>query len=412
MADFAITNARVVLPDRVLDRATVCVSGGLIEDVQATSRFTTRVAPEVIDAGGALLMPGLIDLHNDALELEVNPRPRARLPLPFALNNLERRLIAAGVTTEFHAIGFMERPAAFRTIDNARERSAYIAQLASGPPRAIEHHVLHRINVRDRNALDIVFDSLDSLPVRYASLDDHTPGQGQYRDVEKHHKHMEQHRAVRGGTPEGLDEVMRRMELAVADTATVPYVHERVRAESRLLPITLASHDDHTPEKVDTLFEVGAQIAEFPVALEAAERARERGMTIVVGAPNVLRGGSQSGNIAAGDLIRHGLADIICADYHAPSMLAAVFRIVDEGLRDIPSAVRMVTLTAAQAVGLTDRGSIQAGMRADLILVQVDSHGFPHVEATFTRGRRTSTFTAHGNGMERLAVGGALYDIA
>ena len=412
MADFAITNARVVLPDRVLDRATVCVSDGLIEDVQATARFTTPAAPDLIDAGGALLMPGLVDLHNDALELEVNPRPRARLPLPFALNNLERRLIAAGVTTEFHAIGFMERPAAFRTIDNARERSAYIAELTSGPPRAIDHHVLHRINVRDRDALDIVFDSLDSLPIRYASLDDHTPGQGQYRDVDKMYHHLKQHNEARGGIAQEREDLERRMALAASDTTTVPYVYERVRAKSRLLPITLASHDDHTPEKVDALFEVGARIAEFPVAFEAAERARERGMTIVVGAPNVLRGGSQSGNIAAGDLIRHGLADIICADYHAPSMLAAVFRIVDEGLKDIPSALRMVTLNAAQAVGLADRGAIQAGMRADLILVQLDSLGFPHVEATFTRGRRTSTFSAQGNGMERFAVGGALYDLA
>lgn len=410
MADFAITNASVVLPEQVVEHATVHVRDGLIQAVQTAGGMGAPDGREVLDAGGAYLMPGVIDLHNDGLEIEVNPRPRASLPLPFAFNNIERRLISAGVTTEFHAIGFMERPAALRTILNARERTAYIAELARGPARVVDHHVLHRINVRDRAALDIVFDSLDSFAVRYASLDDHTPGQGQYRDIDKLQRHLQQAADVRGEVAQEREDLERRMALAVSDTETVPYVHGRVSAECVRRPITLASHDDHSPDKVDQLHAVGASIAEFPVALEAAARARERGMAIVVGAPNVLRGGSQSGNVAAGELIQHGLADIVCADYHAPSMLAAVFRIWGEGLRDLPAATRMVTLNPAQALGLHDRGAIAPGLRADLIVVHLDENGFPHVTEVVSGGRRTYSFAAQPFNARQFVAGGIASD--
>lgn len=402
MADFAITNATIIMADQIVECGTVEITGDRITDVQAPVSALKTDGRGAIDASGAYLMPGLVDVHNDSLEFEVNPRPNASLPLPFALSNCERRLIAAGVTTEFHAIGFMNRPSAQRTVNGARERTALIAELARDQQRVIDHQVLHRINVRDRDALEVVLDSLSGFAVRYASLDDHTPGQGQYRDVDTLYQRSQEIAAARGGAAQTREEIEQRIALAARDTTTVPYVHERVRAESRRVPITLASHDDHTPEKVDRLHAVGASIAEFPVAAEAAERARELGMSIVVGAPNVLRGGSQSGNVAAEELIQRDLADIICADYHAPSMLAAAFKLAREGLRDLPAAVRMITLNPAQAVGLTDRGVVQPGTRADLILVRVDGHGFPHVEATISRGR--SAFTFAGHSIERESV--------
>jgi alpha-D-ribose 1-methylphosphonate 5-triphosphate diphosphatase len=407
LTDFAITNATVVLADQVVERGTVEITAGRISEVQALASRLRHDGREVIDGRGAYLLPGLVDLHNDSLELEINPRPRTSLPLPFALNNCERRLVACGVTTEFHAIGFMNRPSAHRTVDGARERSAYIAGLRNEAERVIDHHVLHRINVRDREALEIVLDSLSNFDLRYASLDDHTPGQGQFRDVETLYQRLLDTSAARGESAQAREEIEQRITLAAQDTATVPYVYQRVRSESRLRPITLASHDDHTPEKVDALRVVGATIAEFPVTADAAARAREHGMAIVTGAPNILRGGSQSGNVSAGELIRSDLADIICADYHAPSMLAATFKIVREGLRELSSAVRMVTLNPAQAVGLNDRGAIQPGLRADMILVRLDGHGFPHVEATFSRGRRAFTFAGQAVAAESLIPGGA-----
>src|SRR5262249_52842540 len=152
---------------------------------------------------------------------------------------------------------------------------------------------------------------------------------------------------------------------------TVPAVYARVGREAAAQRIVVGTHDDDSPEKVDAQIRLGASVAEFPITLAAARQARARGMSIVVGAPNIVRGGSQSGNLDARELIAAGLADAICADYHAPSLLPAAFRLAREGLADLPRAVRMVTLNAARAVGLRDRGSLAAGQRADLILVRL-----------------------------------------
>jgi len=395
MADFVITNATIVLADAIVEGGSVLIRDGLIVEVQSSTSLYTADGVDVLDARGAYLLPGLIDLHNDALEFEINPRPRVDLPIPFALNCLEFRLLASGITTEFHAISFIERPGAARSVSNARERSAFIAALeTSGSPRAIEHHVQHRINVRDRAALEVVLSSLDALNVRFASLNDHTPGQGQYRDVTMLAERMKENQAARGPSYGSSDEaeLRQRMETAAADAETVPYIYERVRAYAQHAQAYIATHDDHTPEKVDAQCEIGATIAEFPITVETARRARDRGMAIVVGAPNVVRGGSQSGNLAAHELIQEGLADIICADYHAPSLLAAVMKIVRAGMLDLPSAVRMITLNAAQAVGLADRGAIQPGLRADITLMRLDEYGFPVVEAVFSRGQQSYSY--------------------
>jgi alpha-D-ribose 1-methylphosphonate 5-triphosphate diphosphatase len=379
-----IRNARVVLPDTVFEGGSVLVRNGVIESVSDDASGT---AEAVLDADGAYLLPGLIDLHNDHLEAEVNPRPGANLPLPFALANLERRLTAAGVTTEFHAIAFMDRPKDKRSVATAIERSAYVNSLA-GFERPVAHHVLHRIDVWHPHSLDAVFESLGSAPVPYASLNDHTPGQGQYRDISRM---VEYSRSV--DPRDGIErEIRERMSARLADHETVPHVYARVGEARQRRPFVLSTHDDDSVEKVDAQVGLGATVAEFPVTLEAAERARELGMSIVVGAPNVIRGGSSSGNLAATELVQRGLADVMCADYHAPSLLPAVFRLVEADLLDLPSAVRMVTLNAARAVGLTDRGAIQPGLRADLIVVRPAADGLPHVEATLSEGRPTYLF--------------------
>jgi alpha-D-ribose 1-methylphosphonate 5-triphosphate diphosphatase len=389
LASFAVTNATIVLPDEVLTRGSVVVRDGLIQSIHDGDLPSAAEVESVVDADGAHLLPGAIDLHNDSLEFEVNPRPGANLPLPFALSNLERRLVAAGVTTEFHAIAFMDRPSSHRAVTTAAERSAHIATLHQAAPRAVEHHVLHRIDVWHPEALDAVFQSLGMLPVRYASLNDHTPGQGQYRDMSKL---IEYYRSKDRGDGAIERELYERMASRAADTETVPGVHRRIREEREQRPFILSTHDDDSVEKVDTQWAMGATVAEFPVTFEAAERARYLGMHIVVGAPNVIRGGSQSGNLPAHELIQRGLADVICADYHAPSLLPSAFRLMRDGLMDLPTAVRMVSANAAHAAGLTDRGAIQPGLRADLVIARLDSAGFPQVEATFLAGRPTFTF--------------------
>lgn len=392
MSSFAVTNARVVLPEVLLDRGTVWVHDGVIAEVQ---EGVVPAAAGVFDVDGAYLAPGAIDLHNDNLEFEVNPRPGANLPLSFALATMERRLVAAGVTTEFHAIAFMEMANQQRSVEAARRRADYIAMVTGAPGWAVDHHVLHRIDVWHPHALGTVMESLAQMPVKYASLNDHTPGQGQYRDVAKL---LEMRRATiaRKGSSMTPDagELQRLMESRQADKDTIPAVYRRVGDAVAGMGLRLATHDDDSPEKVDVQWELGARVAEFPVTLESAQRARDRGMLIVVGAPNILRGGSQSGNLPATDLIDHELADIICADYHAPSLYPAAFRLWRDRWMTLPAAVRMITQNAARAVGMADRGAIAPGLSADLTLLRLDDEGCPHVEATYRQGRLVFAFGA------------------
>lgn len=392
MPSLTITNAVLVLPNRLIERGTLRVEQGRIAAIDEGPVSSLTEQADVIDAAGAFLIPGVVDLHNDNLEFEINPRPRANLPIPFALNTMERRLAAAGITTEFHAISFMEQPAKQRSVGHAEAKAAHIAAVQRGPVRAVRHHILHRLDVRSPQALDSAFASLRRSTLRYASLNDHTPGQGQYRNIERLIALAHENADRLGSARTDASWYRERMERARADTGTVPAFYERVYQESRATPTILSTHDDDTVEKVDAQVAIGATIAEFPVTFEAARHARDRGMTIVVGAPNIMRGGSQSGNLPAHELVALGLADAICADYHAPCLIPAAFKLARDGLLELPAAIRMITLNPARAVGLHDLGALEAGRIADLALVRLDADGLTHVEATWIAGRTVFRF--------------------
>jgi alpha-D-ribose 1-methylphosphonate 5-triphosphate diphosphatase len=228
--------------------------------------------------------------------------------------------------------------------------------------------------------------------VPYISLNDHSPGQGQYRDVERLITMATESQAARNGKAADPEWYRERMRTAQADGETVPAFYRSVAGQMAALPMILSTHDDDTIGKVDQQLVLGATISEFPVTFEAAQHARDHGMTIIVGAPNVVRGGSQSGNLSATDLIAAGLADAICADYHAPCLAPSAFRLWQQGVLDLPAAIRMITLNPARAVGLHDRGEIALGKIADLAIVRLDNEGWPHVEATIVGGRSAFHF--------------------
>lgn len=383
---FAIVNADVVLPEQIYARGAVVVRNGRIVEV-ATSRHLLETRPErQIDAGGAYLMPGIVDLHNDALEFEINPRPRANLPLPFAFANLERRLLAAGVTTEFHALSYINREAAQRTVEGAAGRADYIASVRARGTTTIDHQILHRIDVWTPEHLDLVFESVARMDVKYVSLNDHTPGQGQYPDLAQHVERMREYASTRGTPTPDVETLYERFQSRLTDNETIPSIYQRIAREAAQHGIAISTHDDDSAAKVDAQWVIGASIAEFPITIAAAEQARARGMSIIVGAPNVVRGGSQSGNLDARELFARGLADIICADYHAPSLLSAAFRLARERYLSMPAAIATITLNPARAVGMHNRGAIAPGLRADLILVRPDRDEVPHVEAVFVGG--------------------------
>lgn len=379
----AITNARVVQPGGVLEHASVLVEGGRIARI-ASDAAGMQDADAVLDARDDLyLVPGLIDTHNDGLEKEVNPRPKVGLPTSFALRIYEERSVASGVTTTFHAVSFANILREERSVQSAIDRCDAVR--AYQPSAAIDHQVLHRCDLWNAEAVDPLLESVLKCEVPALSLNDHTPGQGQFRDIQG----MMERWSIAHKDEPGYDaeaEMRARLESRANDTTTVPFVLGRVTAARAQKPFVITSHDDDTIEKVDAMLEAGCTVAEFPVTLEAARYQRERGMFITVGAPNIVRGGSASGNQDATELAREGLADIICADYHAPSMLASAFKLVQLGVCSLEQAIAKVTDAPARAFGLEDRGRIEPGLSADLALVAVQDDQ-PVVQAVIRAGQ-------------------------
>lgn len=390
---FLLTNASLVLHDEVVEHGAVAVLDGRIVEVGTAETLRSGGLP-VVDARGAVCLPGLVDLHDDEIETEANPRRGANLPERFARRNYLNRALASGVTTAFMAIAYADLEFAIanpRTLAAAQRTGDEIQRL----PRwgGLEQHILPRFAIDRPDILrDVVLPLARQLPVRAAAF----LGAGYSR----HDEEMQQRLTAVYPDPEGCvrlqeqyfsGDTEQRDALLATDPSQlepellVPHLLCQLHREQEFAPIVLSTHDDETPEKVDLMHAIGATICEMPVEVAAAQRARELGMWISVGAPNIARGGSTRGRLAAADLVAQGLADIIVADYHAPSQLYAMFEVVRLGAVDLPQAVRLGCTNPARAVGLADRGQLEVGLRGDLALVRTDE-GVPVVEATFSRG--------------------------
>jgi len=373
-------HATAVLPDRVLEDALVAVEDGRITEVGAR---TGPVPAEAVDLRGALLLPGLVDTHSDGLEKEVRPRPGAEFDPDFAVASFEGRVRAAGVTTIFHGIGYQSDGRKERTVAGARRLEQAITARAATGAALVDHCLLLRLDARDPDALGALQDAV----ARYApvetplvSFEDHTPGQGQYADPAYYRRWLQ---GTEGLTPE---EAQARLESYTSDREGRAW-HRDVAfawlsARARAGDLRLLAHDPVTADEVAGVHERGAAVAEFPTTLEAARAARERGMHIVAGAPNILRGGSHSGNVSAADLVAADTVDALSSDYLPSTPLAAALRLAADGL-PLPAAVRLVTSGPAAVAGLTDRGALTPGLRADLTTVTIDN-GWPTVRQVTT----------------------------
>lgn len=358
------SNASIVLDDEVL-LGGVQVKDGVITDISPASS-TGSGAPGSAgeDFEGDYLLPGLVELHTDHLESHFQPRPGTHWdPIPAVLSH-DAQLAGAGVTTVFDAVRI---GAMGGQDDNADKAGLMIAAVSHAVDAGIlraDHFVHLRCEVAAPDTVD-EFDGLGDVPiVRLASLMDHTPGQRQYADVEAFRRYM----VGKGRVGAGEVEALMAERRAIAEEYSAR--HRRAIAErARSRGMILAAHDDATIEHVDEAHAFGVRISEFPTTEVAAARARDLGQLIVLGAPNIVRGGSQSGNVAAADMLAKGLLDILSSDYVPFSPLQAVFRAEADGIVSLPEAVRLVTANPARAVGLDDRGRIETGLRADVVRV-------------------------------------------
>ncbi|WP_144920681.1 alpha-D-ribose 1-methylphosphonate 5-triphosphate diphosphatase [Halorubrum salsamenti] len=365
-----IKNARVVTPSGVVEGGRVVIAGDRIVRVDRGPANGSS-GPTTVDADDRVVMPGIVDLHGDDIEHHRAPRGGASVDVRTALTAADRANLLNGITTKFHAVAFEESPDDGRTLRTAEEIAAEISR---------EEYTLgdNRLHARCELAgesADAVEGVIERFGIDLLSVMHHAPGDGQYDDEEFERHYVED----RNWPAESVDDVIEtRQSLDRADR------DDRIRrivGLARSAGVPLASHDDESPRDVERMADHGTDISEYPLTREAARRATDLGLATVMGAPNLVRGGSLWDNLSARDAVDDGLVDVLCADYHPPSLLAAPF--VDTG-ESLSTRVNRVTRNPAEAAGLGDRGRIEEGARADLIVV--DPSGTPTVDRVFVAG--------------------------
>jgi alpha-D-ribose 1-methylphosphonate 5-triphosphate diphosphatase len=378
-----LSNARIVLPDAVVHGYAVVADGRIVEvgEGQAPERASAEHGGH--DFAGDYLMPGLVELHTDHLEAHAVPRPRVQWHPLAAVVAYDAQVAASGMTTVFDCLRVgSDTDSKSKTPDAILLAGAIALASREGLLRA-EHLTHLRCEICAVDTLAGAENLLASHQVHLMSLMDHTPGDRQFRDIEKWKIYF--------GGKGGLSEP--ELEALISErTALFHANHDRQRAAlvalARANGIALASHDDTTVAHVADARRDGVAVAEFPTTIEAAAASHQAGIAVMMGAPNVVRGGSHSGNVAAETLAREGLLDILSSDYVPASLLMGAFeldrRIDGYGL---PKAIRHITLDPARAAGLADRGAVQAGLRADLIRVHMTAD-LPVVRAVWREGRR------------------------
>jgi len=370
-----LTNANIVLADMMIEKSSLLIEDGIIAAINPEVVNDVRQ----IDLSGKILMPGMIDLHCDALEKEVEPRPNVHFPLDFACAQADKRNATAGITTVYHALSFAHEELGVRNNDFA----AQIARAVHSwqPHGLIDNRVHCRYEITDETGLPVLKQLLADESMHLISMMDHTPGQGQFKDMAAYRDYLT--RTYKKTADEVEVIVERKLEAASGAFARM----EELAHAAHTAGISVASHDDDSAERVDTMNGIGADISEFPVSLEAAQAAKAAGMSTIFGAPNILRGKSQSGSMKAIDAIHENLADCLCADYAPAALLVSVFRIPELSDLDLPAAIRLVTCNPAKAARLFDRGEIAVGKRADLAAVGIPG-GLPQVTDVWSNGIR------------------------
>jgi alpha-D-ribose 1-methylphosphonate 5-triphosphate diphosphatase len=373
--ELILRNARIVLADEVVE-GSVLVRDGIIADIAGASAKGQ-------DLDGDYLLPGLVELHTDHMEGHYAPRPGVRWNPAAAVQAHDAQVAASGITTVLDALRIgLNDDSGMMASDFVALGAAIHAGMDNGRLRA-DHYIHLRCEVSAPDCLESFEPFAQDSRVRLASLMDHSPGQRQFASIEAYRNYYQKKKRMSDAEFAAFAD--RRSHESATYAAPNRHVVAAACAERG---ITVASHDDATLEHVADADAHGIRIAEFPTTMTAARASREAGMSILMGAPNVVRGGSHSGNVSARDLANEGLLDILSSDYVPLSLMQAVFAISngDDAIA-LPDAVALVTRHPAAAAGFADRGTIAIGNRADLVRVSVDD-GLPIIRTVWRSGTR------------------------
>lgn len=377
-------NAQIILREHIIlhgwlaiDNATIAAFGELPippEYINATT----------IDVNGAYVMPGIIDLHCDIIEKMAQPRPGVMLDTGLALHVTDRLLLSSGVTCEFHSLSLDDAEFGVRNDEFVRD---FITHINTAQSTLIRHLVHARVEISSTRGTATLATIIAEPVVKLVSIMDHSPGQGQYVSDESFRFYVAK---TTGRNDSEIDEIIAHKKL---QRQFIPDRIETVVNLCRQYDIPIATHDDDTVAKIAEWNRLNIRISEFPTTMIAAHAAHQSGMRVGMGAPNVLRGKSTSGNLSARDALIDGVVDWLCADYYPSALLPAAFLISQLGIATLPEAIALITANPAAAVGMQERlGQIAVGMHADLCIVRVVDN-LPIVETVYVGGARVYTAT-------------------
>ena len=383
-----IINGKIVTPKTVEDNRILLIKDKRILDICDCDEFLSDKC-EVVDAQGGYIIPGLIDVHCDALEFKLSPRPNVIIPHFLALSYYEKELLSSGIATQFHGIYWGDVLEKYRSLKLALEMIEKILDYRRAA--ILNHKIFIRFDIVKFEAKDKLFNLIKNRVVDLLSFQYHLPGQAQFKSFEAFKNYYTK---VRGWREEELREFVKKSHSFVFNLKKKKSLLGEISQIARKFKIPLVSHDDDKKEKIQIMKDLGIKISEFPVNLKAALCAKENNMDVVVGAPNIVQGKSSCGNVSALHLIKEKAADIICSDYHLPSMLTASLKLYQEGILSLPKAINMITLNPAKATGLKERGAILPGKTADIVIFKLRDK-LPEVTRVFIEGRSVYSYDWH-----------------
>lgn len=376
--EMTLTNARLVLEDSVV-QGTLHIRDGHIADIDTG----TTAVPAAIDAGQNFVAPGLIELHTDNLERHMSPRPKVDWPHHAAIVAHDRELAGTGITTVFDAIrvGSILSDGSYKKY--ARQMANEILSMRDAGALRISHMIHLRAEMCSETLIEELEEFGEVDRVGIVSMMDHTPGQRQFTDMGKYKDYVCGKHGMDEKKFDGYVTFLRGLQAKLGTSHEAATV-----AAANRYGATLASHDDTTPDHVQTSHNYGVRLAEFPTTHAAADACHANGIATIMGAPNVVRGGSHSGNVAALDLAKVNRLDILSSDYVPASLLMGAVQLADTW-QDMARGIATVTANPARSVGLEDRGALRAGLRADIIQFGVQN-GVPVLNGTWHSGKRVA----------------------
>lgn len=380
----AIINGIIVTEQQFLTGHTLFIDGERIAAIVRDEEAQLD-GVDVIDARGGYISPGFVDIHSDYIETVVSPRPTTVMSMAVGMRESERILMTHGITTMFHSLSYYgDDKYSHKAIRNPENVQKFVDAIhaSHSEPHLIRHRLHARFEIDSIDQIPTLERNIEEGKVHLLSFMDHTPGQGQYRNLEIYKKIMRGYRPISDQEADVLiQEQVDKTKMSFEDIERL----SRLAIEKN---IAVASHDDDDVAKLQLVQAYGTTISEFPITLDVAKEAKRMGMYTIAGAPNILNGGSHSGNLSAAEAIQARVIDIICSDYYPPAMLLGIFELAKTYDEDLHRLFQLVTINPARAVNMADEiGSIEVGKKADVVIIEQMADGYPVVTTTMVDGK-------------------------